>query len=147
MDAAEQDRRVTVLIHSGLAAAVGVYAVTLAFFRAEIVPGQARMEADRSLFAIFAGLGLAQYSGAWLLGRRLLRAARPAAKERVRLHFLLRAAAAEAIAIYGFVLGFLGGSAGSVLALFAIGIAALLACRPGRRAWEEAFRLARDRNS
>ena len=137
----------TVLIHTGLAAAVGVYAATLVFFRAEIVPGQARLEADHALFAIFAGLGLAQYTGAWLLGRRLLRASRPAEKERVRLHFLLRAAAAEAIALYGFVLGFLGGSAASVLALFALGIAALLACRPGRQAWEEALRRAHDRNS
>jgi hypothetical protein len=142
VDAAEPDRRVTALVHTDLLAAVGVYGLTLLFFRIAISPDAAGLEADRPLFAILACLSLAQYTGAWLLGRRLLAALRPAPKDRVRFFFLLRAAAAEAIAVYGFVLGFLGGSAGRVLILFALGISALLSCRPGPEAWSAALRRA-----
>ena len=142
MDSTENDRRVAALVHTALLAAVGVYAVVLVFFRAEIEPEAPKLRAGPALFRIFAALGGAQFFGAWLVGRRLLRLPRLGARDRVRLYFLLRAAAAEAIALYGFVLGFLGGSVAQVVAILALSVAALLACTPGREKWEEALRRA-----
>jgi F0F1-type ATP synthase membrane subunit c/vacuolar-type H+-ATPase subunit K len=142
VDASEHDRRVVALVHTAMLAAVGVYAVALVFFRLEIVPNARALNADTRLFLVFAGLGVAQFSGAWVLGRSLLRLRRPDARDRVRLYFLIRAGAAEAIALFGFVLGFLGGRPVQVVALFAASLAGLLACAPGRRAWQAARRTA-----
>lgn len=143
----ENERRVTALVHTALLAAVGVYAVVLVFFRTGIAPEPQHTRAGLPLFAMFASLGIAQFAGSTLLGRRLLRSARSSAADRVRLYFLLRAAAAEAIAIYGFVLGFLGARVGEIVALFITSVAALLACSPSRAAWEEAARLTERRES
>jgi hypothetical protein len=85
---------------------------------------------------------VAQYGVAAAVGRTFLRSARARPLERVRLSFLIRGAAAEAIALYGLVLGFLGGSPGHVGALFALAIVALLASAPGKASWEEALRQA-----
>jgi F0F1-type ATP synthase membrane subunit c/vacuolar-type H+-ATPase subunit K len=142
VDASEQDRRVVAVVHTAMLAAVGVYAVALVFFRLEIVPNARALNADARLFLAFAALGLVELSGAWVLGRRLLRLRRPDARDRIRLYFLIRAGAAEAIALFGFVLGFLGGRPVEVAALFAASVAGLLACAPGRRAWQAARRAA-----
>ncbi len=143
MDASEHDRRVAALVHTALLASVGVYGVVLAFFRSELAPQNARPAPSTSLFAVFSALGVAQFAGASLVGRKLLASARSGALERVRRYFLLRAAAAEAIALYGLILGFLGAPLAHVLALFGISIAALLACAPGKESWEEALRRAK----
>jgi F0F1-type ATP synthase membrane subunit c/vacuolar-type H+-ATPase subunit K len=142
MDPWEQDRRVVALVHTAMLAAVGVYAVVLVFFRTEIVPNQQALRAGPSLFLIFAALGAAQLLGAWALGRRLLRLRRPDARDRVRLYFIIRAGAAEAIALFGFVLGFLGGPPLHVAVLFGASVAGLLSCSPGRPAWQEARQAA-----
>jgi F0F1-type ATP synthase membrane subunit c/vacuolar-type H+-ATPase subunit K len=138
LDPSEHDRRVTALVHTGLLAAVGVYGVALAFFRTEVAPDPPPHPPGASLFALFAALGIAQFAGASIAGRMLLRSARSGIRDRVRLYFLLRAAAAEAIALYGLVLGFLRAPLPQVLALLALGVAALLFCAPGKAAWEEA---------
>ncbi len=121
---------------------MGIYAVVLVFLRSEIAAsgasGKAPPEGYR-LFLVLAGLGLAQFAVASLVGRAMLRSRRAGALERVRLSFVLRAAAAEAIALYGLVLGLLGGAPAQVGGLFALAIAALVACAPGRTAWESAL--------
>jgi F0F1-type ATP synthase membrane subunit c/vacuolar-type H+-ATPase subunit K len=142
VDPSEHDRRVVALVHTAMLAAVGVYAVALVFFRLEIVPNARALRADARLFLVFVALGVVQFSGAWVLGLRLLRLKRPDARDRIRLYFLIRAGAAEAIALFGFVLGFLGGRPLEVVALFAASVAGLLACAPGRHAWEQARRAA-----
>jgi F0F1-type ATP synthase membrane subunit c/vacuolar-type H+-ATPase subunit K len=137
LDPSERDRRITALVHTGLLAAVGVYGVVLAFFRTEVAPHPPHPP-EVGLFALLAALGIAQFAGASIAGRMLLRSARSGTGERVRLYFLLRAAAAEAIAIYGLVLGFLRAPLSQVLALFALGVAALFFCAPGKAAWAAA---------
>jgi hypothetical protein len=143
VDPSEHDRRVAALVHTALLASVGVYGVLFAFLRAEIAPQNPRPAPATSLFAVFSALGVAQFAGASLAGRKLLASPRSGALQRVRRYFLFRAAAAEAIALYGLILGFLGAPLSQVLALFGISIAALLACAPGKEAWGEALRRAK----
>lgn len=144
MEASEHDRRVLGLVHTALLASVGVYGIVLLFFRLEVTP-ERHSGSGLTLFLLFAALGAAQFAGISLVGRLLLRSSRAGARDRVRLYFLLRAAAAEAIALYGLVLGFLGLSPAQVAALFAMAVAALFACFPGRGPWEEATRIAEGR--
>ena len=139
----ERARRVLVLVHTALLAGVGIYAVILIFLRAEIATVRgARPASDSTLFLVLAGVGLAQYAAAAWLGRAFLRTPRSRPVDRVRLSFLLRGAAAEAIALYGLILGFMGGSWARVLALLALAFVGLLACSPGKAAWEAAMRTA-----
>jgi hypothetical protein len=140
LDASERARRVQALVHTALFAGVGIYAVILLFLRSEIVVVTAAKPAGATLFLALAGIGVAQYGVASVVGRTFLRTARGRPLERVRLSFLLRGAAAEAIALYGLVLGFLGGSPMHVGALFALALVALLASAPGKASWEEALR-------
>jgi hypothetical protein len=147
MEASEHDRRVLGLVHTALLAAVGVYGVVLLFLRSEVAPDSRHSGPGLTLFLLFAALGAAQFAGTSLVGRLLLRSSRAGARDRVRLYFLLRAAAAEGIALYGLVLGFLGIPAVQVVALFAMAVAALFACFPGRGPWEEATRIAEGRST
>ncbi|MFY9552373.1 MAG: hypothetical protein WAU32_14600 [Thermoanaerobaculia bacterium] len=146
MDASEHDRRVAALVHTALLASVGVYGVLLAFLRTELAPQDPQLTPVPPLFAVFSALGVAQFAGASIVGRKLLSSSRGGSLDRVRRYFLLRAAAAEAIALYGLILGFLGASLSRVLALFGISVAALLACAPGKEAWAEALRRAQGRD-
>lgn len=145
IDAAERARRIQTLVHTALFAGVGIYAVLLLFLRSEIAVVASGRPPGTPIFLMLAAVGGAQYAGAWAVGRSFLRARRSRPLDRVRLYFLLRGAAAEATALYGLVLGFLGGSTPHVAALFAIAIAALLACAPGRESWETALRQAESR--
>jgi hypothetical protein len=98
--------------------------------------------AGTPLFLALAAIGAAQYGAAAAVGKSFLRSTRSRPLERVRLSFLLRGAAAEAIALYGLVLGFLGGAPAHVGALFALAVVALLASAPSRASWEAALRQA-----
>ena len=142
IDEAERVRRVQALVHTALLAGVGIYAVLLLFLSSEIAVTSASRPAGTPLFLVLAAIGAAQYAVAAGVGKTFLRSSRGKPVERVRLSFLLRGAAAEAIALYGLVLGFLGGSPAHVGALFAMAVVALLACAPGRAAWEAALRQA-----
>ena len=133
------------LVHTALFAGVGIYAVILLFLRSEIAVATASRPVGTPLFLVLAAIGATQYAVAAGVGRTFLRSSRGNPVERVRLSFLLRGAAAEAIALYGLVLGFLGGSPAHVGALFALSVIALLACAPGRSAWEGALRQAQAR--
>ena len=145
MEDSEQDRRITALIHTAMVASVVLYGAVVAWYRVGVVPADSPPPPPsvNSIFAVLAALALAQLSGAALAGRAILRARRGAPSGRVRFHFLLRAAAAEFVAIYAFVLGFLGAPASRVLALFAVGAAALLAWAPTKPAWDKAMAVAR----
>ena len=142
MTSSDNARRLAVLIHTALSASIGVYAVLLLFVRSETLGTPRPAPAPARLFVILAAVGAAQFGTATWAGRRLLRSRRAGAVERVRLYFLLRAAAAEAIGIFGLLAGFLGAPLTHVVGLFALSAAAMLASAPSRLAWEEAFRLA-----
>jgi len=142
IDASERTRRIQTVVHTALFAGVGIYAVLLVFLRTEIAAVASPQPPGTMLFLVLAGLGAVQYGVASAVGRAMLRARRSRPLDRVRVSFLLRGAAAEAIALYGLVLGFLGGRAVHVAALLALSVVALLACVPGKGAWEEALRRA-----
>ena len=144
MDSPENARRRAVLIHIALAASIGAYAVLLLLIRSEIVPpsGPPPPPPSTRLLLALSAVGLAQFAAASWVGRSLLRSRRAGGPERVRLYFLLRAAAAEAIGLFGLLAGFRGAPVGHSLALFALSLAAMLVSAPSRPAWEQALRLA-----
>jgi len=142
IDASERTRRIQAIVHTALFAGVGIYAVLLIFLQTELAGEASAHPPGSTLFPVLAGLGVFQYAVASVVARAMLRARRSPPLDRVRLSFLLRGAAAEAIALYGLVLGFLGGRAVHVAALFGLAVLALLACFPGKVAWAEAMRRA-----
>ena len=142
MDNAENQRNITSLVHVVFLASVGVFAVILWFARknggAPVDPtGRAE-----GLAFIFLLIGTAECLGADRLGRRRLRAGSGDPIGRVRAFFLVRFGAAEAAAVFGLMLGFLGGNALAVSLLFALSIVALVLAAPSREAWSEAIALA-----
>ena len=144
MDPSDRERRVTTLIQIMMLASVGLYGAVVAFYRLGVEPEDTPPPPPGlgRLALFLAALGLVQLLAAALLGRLILRSRRGEPAARVRAYFLLRAAAAECVAIYAFVLGFLGAPAASVLVLFLLGAASLGLWFPGRAAWERAMRAA-----
>ena len=140
MDAPDRERRVALVVHTAFLVSVGLYGLLLGLLRSGIATPNARPVPPTWLFAVFSALGVAQFAGASLAGRRLLESPRGEPAQKVRTYFLIRAVAAEAISLYALLLGFLGAPLSQVLALFAISVAALLACAPGKEAWDEAVR-------
>ena len=144
MDPSDRERRVTALIQIMMLASVGLYGAVVAFYRLGVEPEDTPPPPPSlgrvSLF--FVALGLLQLLAAVVLGRLILRSRRGEPAGRVRVYFLLRAAAAECVAIYAFALGFLGAPAVRVLALFLLGAAALALWFPARAAWDRAMRAA-----
>jgi hypothetical protein len=143
VDPTENARRLAVLIHASLAASIGVYAVVLLFLRSETLGSFPRTPPPPRLFLILAAIGLTQFAAASYVGRTLLQSRRSGAGERVRLYFLLRGAAAEAIALFGLLAGFLSAPPTHIVGLFALSLGAMLSCAPTRWAWGEALRLAK----
>lgn len=130
------------MVHAALVASIGVYAVMLVFLR----PGALRSEnptppSPRLVFAL-AAVGLGQFAAVSWVGRTLLRSRRPDGAERVRLYFLLRASAAEAIGLFGLLAGLRGAPLVHSVALFTLSLAAMLIVAPSRAAWEQALRMA-----
>lgn len=125
-------------------ASVGLYGLVVAAYRLGVEPEYSPPPPPSvgRLFAFFAALGAVQLAGALLLGRLILRARRGEPAGRVQAYFVLRAAAAECVAIFAFTLGFLGAPASRVLALFLVGAAALALWFPSRAAWERSMRAA-----
>lgn len=133
------NRRVLTVLHLAMLSAVVVYALVLWLLRAEVrgpVPGG---PPPRRLEWAFLAIGTAQYLVATELGKKLLPSRRGDPERRVRSYFVIRFAAAEAIAIYGLMLGFLGTSAKWVAALLALSLVALLLATPTRDAYEDAL--------
>jgi F0F1-type ATP synthase membrane subunit c/vacuolar-type H+-ATPase subunit K len=144
VDPSDRERRVTALIHAVMVASVLLYGAVVAFYRSGVEPEDAPAPPPSlgTLFAALAAISAVQLAGAAAAGRAVLRGRWREPAGRVRAYFLLRAGAAEGVAIYAFALGFLGAPASRVLALFAIGAAALGLCYPGRAAWGRAMRAA-----
>jgi hypothetical protein len=138
VEAPERDRRVAVLIHAAMLLSVVVYGGVVAFYRITVVPDAVPPPRLDVVFAAMAGLSVVQLAGAAIAARAILRSRRGEPAGRIRASFLVRGAAAEGIAIYAFAIGFLGAPASRVLALFGLGIAALVACAPTRAAWSRA---------
>jgi F0F1-type ATP synthase membrane subunit c/vacuolar-type H+-ATPase subunit K len=136
----ESGRRIAAVAHVAMLASIGLYAGLLWLARPAALEGPGRPQLSSILLAV----GLAEYALATFLGRRLLAAAagRPGAADRVRRYFLVRFAAADAIAIFGLVAGFKGAPAADSAILFAVSAVALIAAAPSRRAWASAWRLA-----
>ena len=142
MDPSEKDRRLVGLVHVVFLASIGVYAVVLWIARrggsAPLDPG-GRAPA---LGIVLLALGAGEISWANWLGRRQLSRGSRDALSKVRSFFFLRFGAAEATAVFGLMLGFLGGSVAAVGLLFALSAAALVLAAPSRAAWNEAMALA-----
>jgi ABC-type antimicrobial peptide transport system permease subunit len=98
--------------------------------------GSGSAPAPRVRWTLLA-LGAGEYLVATVLARRKRSAGASAALERVRRGFLIRFAAAEAIAVFGLMLHFLAAPAGWVLAFFGTSITAFLFAYPSRKAFEE----------
>ena len=136
----EAGRRTAGLVHIAMLASILLYVGLLLWF---VRPPAAGAAARPGLSSILLAIGLAEYIGVTVLGKRLLMAAagRAGALERVRRYFLIRFAAAEAIAVFGLLAGFRGEPAADSLILFAFSAMALLASAPTRTAWVKAARL------
>lgn len=143
----EPDRRILTVLHLAMLSAVAVYAIVLWALRGEIrgpAPGGA---APKGLEWAFLAIGTAQYFIATELGKKLLPSRRGEPRPRVRSYFVVRFAAAEAIAIYGLMLGFLGASSGWVAALFGLSVVTLLLASPTQAAYDDALALAEQSRS
>jgi hypothetical protein len=143
VDPNELARRQSALVHTALAASIGVYAVLLLVLRKGALGSPTGANPAQRSFWILAAIGLAQFAGAWWVGRRLLRSPRGGEQRRVRAFFVLRGAAAEAIGIFGLLAGLLTAPIAQTITLFVLSLIAMLASAPTRSAWEEALRLAR----
>lgn len=135
----ETGRRIVSVVHLAMLAAVPLYALLLWFLRDNAALTARRPDRPNLVFVLLA-IGAAEWGAATLLGRHLLRAAGPGAgaAERVRRYFLVRFAAAEAIAVFGLFAGFTGTPLPGALLLFAASAFALLASTPTRSAYARA---------
>lgn len=138
----ERGRGVVWVVHLAMLSAVPLYAGVLWLLSPAPAPG-AQTAGDLPWILLAVGAG--EYGAASFLGARLLRAARGRsnAGQRVRRFFLVRFAAAEAIALFGLVLGLRGVPKSQCLVLFAASAAALVLAAPTRPAWARAFALTR----
>lgn len=123
--------------HLAIVASIFAYGVLLAIVRA---PQRSEpLEPSRIPEWGLLLFGFAQYAAVTSWTRRRLASGRGNPQERVRTHFILRFAAAEAIGVFGFVLGLRGGSLFWAIGLFAASVLALAAAAPTREAYENAM--------
>jgi len=143
MDQEASERRVTSLVHVVFLASIGVFGLVLWFARAgggAPVDASGRAEARAMLLLLIAA---AECYGAERWGRRRLRSGSGDPESRVQAYFLIRFGAAEAAAVFGLMLGFTGGGAFGVGALFALSLGTLVIAAPTREAWARALAVAR----
>ena len=134
MSETDRTRRVVMIVYVAMVAAVGVCLFVVAWLPPS---GTAAPPSPRIRWTLL-GLGAGEYIVATVLARPGKKpAGASAALERVRRGFLIRFAAAEAIAVFGLMLHFLAAPAGWVLAFFGTSIAAFLFAYPSRKAFED----------
>ncbi len=136
----EAGRRIVSVVHIAIFSTVPLYAVILWLLRGRhVLPGGAIP--GPWLVLVLLAVGAAQWQLASLIGRALLRSAGPGAgaSERVRRYFLVRFAAAEAIAVFGLFAGFTGRTFPDAAVLLVASAFALLASTPTRAAYAGAF--------
>jgi hypothetical protein len=142
VDSSESARRVSVLLHAVLFASLGVYVVILLILRGSTRDSTSFRPAPPGLFPVLAAVGAAQFVFASWAGRAILRSRRSPAGERVRRHFLLRGASAEAIGLYGLLAGLQRAPWEWTAAFFVMAAVALAVCAPTRGAWAQAVEAA-----
>lgn len=139
MNGTEKDRNVASLVHVVFLASIGVYAVLLWIARRGGTAPPDTTGQSETLAFCFLAIGAGEYSWASWIGRRRLVSGSAAPPARVRSFFYLRFGAAEAPALFGLMLGFLGGGIVAVGLLFALSLACLTAAAPSRSAWNRAL--------
>jgi hypothetical protein len=126
---------VVTLVHLAMVAAVVVYGAMVALLPPP-AGGDARPRAPE--WGVLA-FGLIQYSTVTAFARRLLRGGRGSAEERTQRYFLLRFAAAEAIGVFGLLLGLTAPGRVWPAVLLLASLFALAVAAPVRDAWRAAF--------
>lgn len=133
-------------LHLAMLAALGLYALLLAQTRARMSANDPVAAPRTNLFLPMLGLGVVQFAVISTLARKRLRSALGQPAARTRAYFLLRAVSAEAIALFGLLIGFQGAPLLEAAALFALALAAMLATFPTREAWQTALQAAQTPN-
>jgi hypothetical protein len=143
VDPVETQRGGSVKIHLALIVALALYCLLFAQIRnrASLSPAP-----HIELVLPIIVLAFVQFAVISVVARKRLRSpvGQPAA--RARLYFLLRAVAAEGVALFGLLIGVQGVPVFLALALFALALAAMLVSFPTREAWQNALRLAESRD-
>jgi hypothetical protein len=134
MSETEQVRRIVMVVYLATIAAVGVGFLLVAWFP---VPAGGSTPSQRVRWSLLA-LGAGEYLFATALARRRAPPGARGALERLRSGYLIRFAAAGAIATFGIALHFLGTPPGSVLLFLGASIAGLVLAYPSREAFEQA---------
>jgi hypothetical protein len=142
VDPVETDRRPSVKIHLALLAALGLYCLLFVRIRARMSANDSLPVPRTNLFLPMLVLGAVQFAVISMIARKRLRSPLGRPASRARLFFLLRATSAEAIALFGLMIGFQGASVLEAAALFALALAAMLSSFPTREAWQTAIRTA-----
>lgn len=135
-----------VILHTVLAASIGVYGALLLVMRHNLTAPPSRPVPSLKVVLLLVLAGAAQFGAVSWYGRAALRSTRFPPTDRVRRYFFLRGASAEAIAMYGLLAGWLRAPAACAAALFVMAAAALWSCAPTRAAWDEALRAAQSPN-
>ena len=127
------------VVHLALVASVIVYGTLLLFLHGRLEPvPRPRPGAEWGLLL----LGLLEYLAVVSWTRARLSSGRGEPRERVRSLFILRAAAAEALGVFGLVLGLTGARPAWSAGLLGASLLALAASAPTRDAWASALRQA-----
>jgi hypothetical protein len=135
MNAREDDvRRIVTVVYVALLASVGACAAVMMFLPIAASRTAPRPAMEWGLLAT----GLGEYAAATLVGRRLLSVRRGNALVRARSYFLIRFAAALAMAFFGLAAFSLGASFAHAAAFLAVSVLMFAATFPGRRAFSDA---------
>ena len=132
----------SIVVHTVMAASLGAYGVILLILRGPTGDSASFRPTDPRLFPILGLVGVAQFVFASWVGRNILRSRRSPVGERVRRHFLIRGASAEAIGLYGLLAGLMRAPLAYTAALFVLAAIALAVSAPTRAAWAQAVQAA-----
>jgi hypothetical protein len=134
MSETEQVRRIVTVVYVATIAAVGVCFLLVAWLPAPSGGSAPSVKVRWTLLALGGG----EYLFATILARRRASPGTGGALDRVRSGYLIRFAAAGAIATFGITLHFLGTPAGPVFLFLGASIAGLALAYPSRDAFEQA---------
>ncbi len=135
----ESGRRIVSIVHLAMIATLPLY-IGILWIVAGHAPFLRMIQARPRLPETLLAIGGSEWLAATVVGRILLKAGRgrKGAAQRVRRFFLIRIAAAEAIAVFGLFAGFTGSAGREYALLFAASAFALIASTPTRSAWQRA---------
>jgi hypothetical protein len=142
VDPVETGRLISRKIHLAMLGALVLYCLLFAQTRARMSANDSVPVPRMNLFLPMLGLGVVQFAAISVIARKHLRSPLGQPAARARLYFLLRAVSAEAIALFGLLIGFQGAPVLEAAALFALALAAMLGTFPTRDAWQSALQAA-----